>query len=139
MNIVYCCPGQNSDCEKAKRVIEMLISADAIESFYLLSDFETFLRHGLTSGHLVILHAGSLADLESFLALRELLAGNKVILILPDRSRDTVDSGHSLRPRFITYNDSDFLEMAAVVRHILESQTGNFKEPSSTKSEFRRE
>lgn len=112
----------------------MLISSDAIESFCLLSDFETFLRHSLTSRHLVILHAGSLADLEKFVSLRELLTGNKVILILPDRNRDTVDLGHSLRPRFITYNDSDFLEMAAVIRHILESQTGNFKEPSTAKS-----
>ncbi len=133
MKIAYCCPGRDSDCDRAKRVIEMLISSDALEVFYLLSDFETYLRHGLTSGHLVILHAGHLSDLESFVALRELLAGNKVILILPGRSRDAVVLGHSLRPRFITYNDSDFLEMASVVRHMLETQTGNLKDPSTAK------
>jgi hypothetical protein len=124
MKIVYCCPGHDTGCEKVRRIIEILVAADAFETFHVVKDFEKFLRHDLTSAHLVILHASTPSHLESFVSLRDLLIGHKVILILPDRERETVISGHTLRPRFITYNDSDYLEMASVLCHIINPQAG---------------
>jgi hypothetical protein len=122
MKIIYCCPGKDAGCEKVRRIIDILVVADAFEVFLALPDFEKFLRHNLTSGDLVILHASTSAHLESFVSIRDLLIGNKVILILPDRKRETVILGHTLRPRFITYNDSDYLEMASVLCNMINPQ-----------------
>ena len=51
--------------------------------------------------------------------ISELLMDHKVILILPEAEPEMVAMGHALRPRFITYNDGDFLEMASVLRQLL--------------------
>ncbi len=127
MKIAYCCPGAHAGCEKVKRILEILVAADSFEIFSTLPDFERFLRHDLTSGHLIILHASLMQHLEQFVSLREWLIDHRVILILPDHSRDNIIRGHMLRPRFITYNDSDYLEMAAVLQNLLHPQTADMR------------
>ena len=53
------------------------------------------------------------------LSLRKLLSDLRLILILPDRDRDTVMSAHALRPRFLTYADGNLDDIAAVLRKML--------------------
>lgn len=127
MKIVYCCPGPDEGFEKVRRIIEILVAADSFEVYRTMPDFEKCLRRDLTSGDLVVLHASLQEHLERFTSLRELLIGNRVILILPDRQRETVIMGHTLRPRFLTYNDSDYLDMASVLCHIINSPAGDAK------------
>ena len=38
---------------------------------------------------------------------------------LPDREANTITIGHSLHPRFLTYIDSDFVELAGVLVRML--------------------
>lgn len=124
MKIVYCCPGPNAGYEKIKRIIEMLVTVDSFEVSRTLPEFEKFLRHDLTSGYPIILHASLQEHLDYFVSLQDLLTGRKVILILPDRKRNTIVLGHTLRPRFLTYNDSDFLDVASVLCRIINPQAG---------------
>ena len=47
------------------------------------------------------------------------------ILVLPDSEPETVTLGHALRPRFLTFTDSDFNDIVAVLNHFRESNNGN--------------
>jgi hypothetical protein len=48
------------------------------------------------------------------------LFGNiKIVLILPDRNNETIVIGHKLRPRFLSYTDSDFIDVAVVLENML--------------------
>jgi len=134
MKIVYCCPGPDAGCEKVRRIVEILVAADSFEIYRSITEFEKFVRHDLTFGYLIILHASLAEHLEHFASLRDLLIGHKVILILPDRQRDTVIIGHTLRPRFLTYDDSDFLDMASVLCHIMKQPTAEVKVSPQGKS-----
>jgi len=53
------------------------------------------------------------------LGIRDLLAETKIILLLPDRKRATVSKGHNLYPRFLTYMDGDFSDVAAVLQKMV--------------------
>ena len=127
MNIIYCCLTSNESCEKVKRVIHLLVTTDDLDTFSRLEDFEKDLRTRLSARSIIIIHAGSKKHLDDILAARELLMDHKIILILPDTNPETVAMGHVLRPRFITYDDSDFLEMASVLRHLLFPSEGEAK------------
>lgn len=127
MKMVYCCPGPDAGFEKVRRIIEILVAADSLAIYQTLPDFEKFLRHDLTSGYLLILHATRPEHLEQFVSLHDLLIGQKIILILPDHQRNTIIMGHTLRPRFITYNDSDYLDMASVLCHLINPQANDAK------------
>lgn len=76
---------------------------------------------------IAILFASTRNELQEILSLRELLGDMKIILVLPDGSTDTVAKGHSLRPRFMSYGDGDFQDIAAVLKRMFENLTVNHK------------
>ena len=51
----------------------------------------------------------------NILELSELLHDRRIILVLPDSEPETVSLGHILRPRFITYGDSDYMDVSAIM------------------------
>jgi hypothetical protein len=62
-----------------------------------------------------LLLASNRKDLSAVQSIRSLLSDAPVIVVLPDRDTDTITQGHRLRPRFLTYIDSDFVELAGVL------------------------
>jgi hypothetical protein len=73
-------------------------------------------RHNLA---VAVLVAASRQELLELLSIRDLLDGIRIILVLPDRQDDTIAKGHRLYPRFLTFADSDFLDVAAVLSKML--------------------
>jgi hypothetical protein len=73
------------------------------------------------SGDLIaVLLASNGIELTQFLSLDEYMVDIPLILILPDQGRETVSTGHRLRPRFISFLHSDFTDVSAVLAKMLE-------------------
>ena len=53
-------------------------------------------------------------------SMRDLFRDIRIVLILPDRSGDTVSMGFKLFPRFVSYADGNFMDVAAVLNKMLE-------------------
>jgi len=83
------------------------------------------LRQPRNSEVIAILHASSRSELPDILFLRELLWNVKLILVLPDNNKDTVTKGHSLGPRFLSYHNGDFRDIAAVLKRMIENMDIN--------------
>ncbi|MFU8819543.1 MAG: hypothetical protein ACNA74_07465 [Desulfurivibrio sp.] len=58
-------------------------------------------------------------DLKAALLHQELLTNLPLILVLPDDDRETVRTGHQLRPRFVGFHGNDFSEITAVLKRVL--------------------
>ena len=58
-------------------------------------------------------------ELRDVLSIRHLFDNIKIVLILPDRKNETIVIGHKLRPRFLSYTDGDFKDVAAVLKKML--------------------
>lgn len=80
---------------------------------------ESELRKPWASYDMVILFAGTTAELEQYLSLKELLEGIPVLLVLPESRGDICKRAHLLRPRFISFADSDFSDFAAVLQKMI--------------------
>jgi hypothetical protein len=52
--------------------------------------------------------------LSQLLTIKELFKDIDLILVLNKRDHETIALSHLLRPRFITYTDSDLLDVASV-------------------------
>ena len=61
-----------------------------------------------------ILFPANHEELSRLVSLRHLLCDKQIILILPNAQPQTISNGHALRPRYISYADSDFSDVAAV-------------------------
>jgi hypothetical protein len=86
-----------------------------------LKDFSKTLHRRPWEGcGIAVILATNQQELEEFVSLHELLDGLAIILVLPDRGRDTTSKGHTLYPRFLSYADAGFGDVAAVLKRMLE-------------------
>ena len=83
-----------------------------------LSDRLKQLGHGVTTA---VLLATSKEELMRIYALKDLFDGIRKIIILPDGEQVTISLAHKLYPRFLSYIDSDFSDVAAVLKKMATS------------------
>lgn len=87
------------------------------------------LRHPLDDPAIAVLVADSTEDLGELLVLRHLFRNVRIILVLPDSEPRTISKGHDLHARFLTYIDSDPVEVALVLRKMVErAKAGSLSE-----------
>jgi len=93
--------------------------------FYLtIDDLAGRLRRPKGDHSIAVLLAAGRKDLEELLAIQDLLDRTRIILILPDRNKDTINKGHTLFPRFLTYVDGNFDWVTAVLEKMLANNNG---------------
>jgi hypothetical protein len=100
--------------------IEAMRSIEAMEAYRDLDGLHRRLcqpRNGLT---IAVLVATTGEELWGLVAMRDLLADFRLILVLPDRSRETIAAGHRMVPRFLSYLDSGLEEVEAVLEQMLQ-------------------
>ena len=105
---------------KLKQIVKSLIPEEETEIYLTIDSLSRRLRQPRNNLSIAVLLAFTKKDLSDLLSIGDLFWGFRIILILPDREQSTIAKGHIFRPRFITYADNNFLEVAAVLDKMLE-------------------
>lgn len=92
-----------------------------VESCLDVSSLERCLRRSGDDLTLAVLLTASHEELQEILGLRPLLNDIPLILILPDRDKDTVAQGHILAPRFLTDIQNNFHEIYDVLNKMFDN------------------
>jgi hypothetical protein len=119
MNLLFYASTAQEVTKRLQKVIEMVVPG---KNRWICRDIQGLsqrLREPADGQRIVVLSPSNRQDLSSIQSIRDLLSDDPIIIILPDRKADTVSMGHSLRPRFLTYFDSDFVELAGVLDKML--------------------
>lgn len=124
MNLLFYAPVADATGNRLQRVVEALVLPEEIEICRTMAGLLAALRRPTHDLIIAVLLAATNEDLTGFLALRPLLSNVRVILILPDRDNETVARAHFMRPRFLAYADSDFIDVAAVLHKMLANTHG---------------
>ncbi|MCE5242274.1 MAG: hypothetical protein ABFD98_03100 [Syntrophobacteraceae bacterium] len=74
--------------------------------------------NGKTDTTVAVLFAANQQELLNFHSLTGWLWNVRIILVLPDRTRETISIGLKLKPRFFTFADGDFGEIGAILAKI---------------------
>jgi hypothetical protein len=82
------------------------------------------LRFPMTNDMVAVLLPMNSKELEHLISIRHLLRDIRIILVLPDSKDETISQGHALRPRFLSYQDGDFSDVAAVAAKMI-AQSSN--------------
>jgi hypothetical protein len=99
-----------------EKLLKIAFPEEKIEIFRSIEGLSRRLREPLDNRVVAILCPNSREDLSSIHSIRRLLRDIQIILLAPDSSPETMAMAHQLRPRFLTYNNSDFEELGAVLR-----------------------
>jgi len=127
MNILFYTTAEGEQRERLQRVIEVLFPKKSIEICSSLDVLKEILHQPFKHLNVAVFFPSNERELADLLPMRDLLYDMRIILILPDRARDTVSMGHTLRPRLISYSDSDFLEVAAVLGRMMERRNPSYQ------------
>ncbi len=124
-NILLYVNPETQDGARLQNVIKAVMRQDEIIITQNLEDIAGALRQPQNEISAAIILTATHKELVSLLPMRELLHRIPVILILPDQEQDTVTKAHILRPRLLSYTDSDFSDVRDVFRNIV-GKTGPF-------------
>ena len=105
--------------ERLQKMIEAVVPTEGKKICRTIEGLSHRLRQPAKKPVVAVLLANDRKDLLNILSIRDLLCDIRLILILPDREEDTLTKGHTLGPRYLTYSDSDFWEVAAVLGKML--------------------
>jgi hypothetical protein len=105
--------------EQLLQEIGKLIPHNEVEVYRDLQSLSKRLRQRAHDFFIAVLHAAKREDLSDILSIRDLLRDIRIILVLPDRDEETLAQGHILRPRFVSYADSDLADVRAVLDRML--------------------
>ena len=95
------------------------IPLESIGIFQTLESFYNRIRQGRTDITAAVVFASDRQDIIKLQGIRELILDMRMIMILPDAEEESVKMGHSFYPRYISFTDSTFEDVAAVLQKII--------------------
>ena len=110
--------------DASRKLVEMALTFAAkgtAEIFHSLENLTNRLTQPKNNQTAVVLHAATEKELAQMLSINDFLQDIKLILILPDNKEPTIAKGHKLHPRFLSYADSDFADIGAVLNKMFEN------------------
>ncbi len=123
MKVLYYTSTTSKKGEQLQEAIESVVKPGNTEIY---RDFESLCKRLRRQTYVLdvsILFAKNKSELMGFLSIKNLLFDLRIILILPDGEKETITKGHMLFPRFLTYGDNDFEDVAAVLRKMFQKKT----------------
>lgn len=100
---------------RLQKAIEAVVSIEYLEILKSTKELSKRLNRFPNGIDIAVLLAENEDRLSELLSLRDFLKDVRVILILPNRERETISKGHVLLPRLLTYTDEDFVDIAVVL------------------------
>ena len=118
-NIIVYSKAMNGIGSKLQEVVANVLPGSYVDTYHTISSLSERLHRPALNFPIVILLAMNREDLENIVAIQNLLFDSRIVLILPDREEDTMALGHTLRPRFVSYRDSSFKDVGAVLNKMI--------------------
>ncbi len=119
MNVLFYLPVTSKIDARIQEVVELVKPMAKTEVFRSIKDLSIRLCRPAGSPTIAVLLAGNKIDLVDFAFIRNLFSDAPIILVLHDRKESTAIIGYSLVPRFLTYMDSNLMEVGAVLEKMI--------------------
>ena len=119
MNVILYVP--DSDQDSLRLRIEGLIPEKRLKVYRTLEGLSERLHRPIDAEAVLIIVTTSREKLLEISPLRRVLGDVRTVVVVPDQEPTTVALAHQLRPRFLTYANSDFDDLAAVLQKMIES------------------
>jgi predicted methyltransferase len=127
MAVIFYKSSSNGISEKLQRAIEAVIPEGEMEIYLSINRFLERILQFSYDESIAILLTSSRKELHEVISIREQLRDLRIILILPDKEELTVAMGHTLYPRFLSYVDSDFMDVTLVLKRMIDLSDKRFQ------------
>lgn len=122
MNLLVYASLKNNASKRLIDAISELASRENTEIFNSLDSLISRISKLGTERTIVVMLAATDEEVFAMLAFKDVFQGCRTILILPNREGNTTKVGYQLFPRFVSYADSDFMDVGAVLNKMIENR-----------------
>lgn len=119
MDMIFYSSAEGRAEERLRGMIEKMIHGKSSEPCRNIDDLSEWLLQPHNDLTIAVLLAGDKDDLFNLTSISDLFHDARIILVVTDQEKDTISLAHRLRPRLLTYTDSDFAEVFAVLNNII--------------------
>ena len=119
--VLFYIPADTGIEEQIQREIVFEVLSEEIEICRTIASLSARLLVFGNKPDIAVLFAVTRRELSALYSIRHLLSDLRFIIVLPDRQKDSVSLGHALYPRFLSYVDGDFKDVAAVLAKMTEN------------------
>jgi hypothetical protein len=119
VDLVFYSPVSGNSEKRLQRVIESVVPGWEGAVCRSIDDLSEQLLQPKNDLAIALLLAEKKGDLEDLLSMSNLFRTMRIILVAPDRDKETIAAAHLLRPRLLTYRDSDFADVFTVLTKII--------------------
>ena len=122
MKLIYYGSTDNGDGKRLQQVIESVVPVKNTEVYRSIEELGNRLRLPTSDVSVFVLFTKSKTELFDLTLIKKWLLDLRILLVLPDGDKETITMGHTLFPRFLTYADSDFKDVKAVLKKLVEKE-----------------
>jgi len=120
MDVILYAPDNGQD--DIRQLVEGLIPEKRVKVYRTLEGLSERLHRPIDPETIMIIVASSREKLSEVSPLRRILGDFRTIVVVPDQEPATVALAHQLRPRFLTYANSDLGDLVAVLQKMIKSE-----------------
>jgi hypothetical protein len=124
MSVIIYTGSDQTTFERLNRVMQIVFPGNSVDTCTTLEGLvKKLCRPGFKSDvTIAVLVAADRSEVDAFIDRADVFEDVRIILVLPDGEQETISKGHLLRPRFLTYVDADFTDLAAVLAKMLAAE-----------------
>jgi len=123
MNVILYIP--SSDGDDIRQRIEGLIPEKGLKIYRTLEGLSERLHRPIDPETILIIVACSQEKLSEIYHLRRVLGDIRTVVVAPDQDPKTVALAHQLRPRFLTYANSNLEDLTSVLQRMIKSEASH--------------
>lgn len=116
-------PSRNEAEKRLMATLEGMVPGVSMKTYRNPDSLRRRLIPGGSGVVTVVILAATKQDLLSVVPLREILLRFRLIMVLPDSDDLTLAMGWGMWPRFVSYADGDFKDVAGVLNKIVGTAT----------------
>jgi DNA-binding NarL/FixJ family response regulator len=121
MTLLFFATKKSARIAHLERAITTLPDGIEVKTLRRFEDLSSRLLEPKKDLAVAVLAASCMSELTDLLLFREVLSDIRLILVLPNRDKETISKALSLTPRFVAYHDSDPEELRAVLCKMISS------------------
>jgi len=122
MKVLYYGTINNGAGKRLQKIIESVVPTENTEVCRNIEELGRRLRLPTSDINISVLYTKNKAELFDLVLIKNLMLNLRILLILPDGDNETITMGHTLFPRFLTYADSDFKDVEAVLKKMIQQE-----------------
>jgi hypothetical protein len=122
MHLLVCSTDRNRSLELPQATSSLSPDALTLDLFQSPESFYERLQQPISAGTAALIVTGGAKDLRRLVPMGEFLWNLRVIVALPDDSPETLNLARRFWPRYIAPKDSDFSDVAAVLKKMADGR-----------------